>query len=463
MTALYRVALGPINRDYYLGVFAHFDATGRTGTRWNWAASLCTLNWMVFRQVWSAALVYVAAAEGLALLAFALGRQFLDWPPGVVVGLSLAFVGLAFAVPGLYGNAILYADTRRRIARALAASRTVPEACALLDQRASTRKRLQWLVAANVALGAALLTALLLVPREGFPAATDTTMAPAVTVAQAASSAAAAAAAGAAAGETSSTASRPSAAGAVATAETGETATATDGARAPAEAVASAVPASAAPVRPSAALPAKPGTRTSAAGTQAAAATPAPPPASAPTASGDSTSPVAAAPSAPGDAARKATPSSAEKGRERPAAQATPPASKTAATGAPKASAPASTARAKDRAPRTAASTSAATATPTASTAAAPPAATPASAELQPVGSMPGYYINVGLFADEGNARKAQARLLNEGLPAFRQELQGAKGRRIRVRVGPYASRAQADTAAQAIRAMALEAVVFKL
>ncbi len=57
---------------------------------------------------------------------------------------------------------------------------------------------------------------------------------------------------------------------------------------------------------------------------------------------------------------------------------------------------------------------------------------------------------------------KAQARLLNEGLPAFRQELSGAKGRRIRVRVGPYGTRAQADAAAASIRAMALEAVVFK-
>lgn len=68
----------------------------------------------------------------------------------------------------------------------------------------------------------------------------------------------------------------------------------------------------------------------------------------------------------------------------------------------------------------------------------------------------------MGLFAEEANARKAQARLLNEGLPAFRQELQGANGRRIRVRVGPYASRAQANAAAESIRAMALEAVVFK-
>ncbi len=78
------------------------------------------------------------------------------------------------------------------------------------------------------------------------------------------------------------------------------------------------------------------------------------------------------------------------------------------------------------------------------------------------MGTSQGYYINVGLFAEEANARKTQARLLNEGLPAFRQELNNSKGRRIRVRVGPYATRAQADAAAEAIRAMALDAVVFK-
>ena len=92
------------------------------------------------------------------------------------------------------------------------------------------------------------------------------------------------------------------------------------------------------------------------------------------------------------------------------------------------------------------------------------PAAAASSADtaLPTVGTAPGYYINVGLFAEEANARKTQARLLNEGLPAFRQELNNSKGRRIRVRVGPYATRAQADAAAEAIRAMALDAVVFK-
>lgn len=180
MTALSRLALGPVNTDYYLAVFERFDSTGRTTTSWNWAACLCTLNWMLFRQLWGAALVYVAAAEGLALIMFGIGRSFLQWPLGIELGVLGAFAVLAFAVPGLYGNAILHADIRKRIARALAASRTLPEACALLEKQASSRKRMQMLVLANLVLGAAALLAYLtLSPSVAKPLALE----PAVTVA----------------------------------------------------------------------------------------------------------------------------------------------------------------------------------------------------------------------------------------------------------------------------------------
>ena len=189
MAAMSRLALGPVNTDYYLKVFERFDDTGRTTTTWNWAACLCTLNWMLFRQLWGAALVYVAAAEGLALIVFGVGRSFLHWPVGIELGVLGAFAVLAFAVPGLYGNAILYADIRKRIARALAASRTVPEACALLEKQASSRKRLQVLVLANVVLGlAALIAYLALSPSDVKPLALE----PAVTVAQATAAAQAA-------------------------------------------------------------------------------------------------------------------------------------------------------------------------------------------------------------------------------------------------------------------------------
>ena len=417
MTALSRLALGPVNTAYYMAVFERFDNTGRTTTTWNWAACLATLNWMLFRQLWTPALVYLAAAEGLALIVYGIGRTFLQWPPGVELGVLGAFAMLAFAVPGLYGNAILYADIRKRVARALAASRTLPEACVLLEKQASSRKRLQALVLANLVLvAAAALAYLVWAPSDTKPLALE----PAVTVAQA-----------------TAAASRPSAA---ASAPTAAIAAAPSPAPAPVpvpvpaqEPPTPALPATTAsapdPAKPAAAPPTvKP----------AATANPAPKaaaPASTPARSSEATRPAPAAASAASTVSK--TPSSA------PATAAPKPSAKTTPPAEP-ASRAASAAKAK---------------TPKASASAAAPAS---SAPLPTVGTAAGYYINVGLFADEANARKAQARLLNEGLPAFRQELNNAKGRRIRVRVGPYESRAKAEAAAASIRAMALEAVVFK-
>lgn len=413
MTALSRLALGPVNTAYYMAVFERFDNTGRTTTTWNWAACLATLNWMLFRQLWTPALVYLAAAEGLALIVYGIGRTFLQWPPGVELGVLGAFAMLAFAVPGLYGNAILYADIRKRVARALAASRTLPEACVLLEKQASSRKRLQALVLANLVLvAAAALAYLVWAPSDTKPLALE----PAVTVAQA-----------------TAAASRPSAA-----------------ASAPAAAITAApspVPAPApAPVPvpapeqepPTPALPATTASAPDPAKSAAAPATPAPKAAataSTPARSSEANRPAPATLSAASTVSK--TPSSA------PATAAPKPSAKTTPPAEP-ASRAASAAKAK---------------TPKASASAAAPAS---SAPLPTVGTAAGYYINVGLFADEANARKAQARLLNEGLPAFRQELNNAKGRRIRVRVGPYESRAKAEAAAASIRAMALEAVVFK-
>ncbi|MDM7942805.1 MAG: SPOR domain-containing protein [Hydrogenophaga sp.] len=158
-TALYRAALGPVNLDRYLRVFAGFDEAGRAGPGWNWAAALLTLNWLVFRQLWGVALVYVAAVEGLALLVLGLGRDGLARPSPLEWGLLGAIVLLGCLIPGLYGNAWLHADARRRMTRAVREARTVREACDTLARRASTRRRLAGLAVINVLLVAAALGA----------------------------------------------------------------------------------------------------------------------------------------------------------------------------------------------------------------------------------------------------------------------------------------------------------------
>jgi cell division septation protein DedD len=88
-----------------------------------------------------------------------------------------------------------------------------------------------------------------------------------------------------------------------------------------------------------------------------------------------------------------------------------------------------------------------------------PRRAGPASAE--PKAPAP-YFINVGLFSKEANARNAQAILKDAGLKPTAQEIGTGLGKRTRLRAGPFDTRAQADAAAEKIRALKLEAQVFQ-
>lgn len=166
ITTLYRAALGPMATERYLSRFVHFDHLGRTRPGWNTAASLFTLSWMALRYLWGPALMYVAAAEGLALLVFGVGRAQLQWPDAVHWGLIAVFGLLAFLLPGLFGDAILHTEIRKRIARALAATRTIPEACTLLERQAGSFRRLYALVGINLLLLTAAIAAYVVVPAE---------------------------------------------------------------------------------------------------------------------------------------------------------------------------------------------------------------------------------------------------------------------------------------------------------
>jgi len=68
----------------------------------------------------------------------------------------------------------------------------------------------------------------------------------------------------------------------------------------------------------------------------------------------------------------------------------------------------------------------------------------------------------VGLFAEADNARNAQAKLTAAGITPFTEELDTVRGKRTRVRVGPFDSKAAAKTVAGKIQALKLEAVVFR-
>jgi len=352
---LYRAVLGPVRTDYYLRVFTRFDAAGKPGPSWNWNAALLTLNWLAFRRLWTQALAYVGALTAALLLLFGILPLAMPLQDAGLWGLLGLVLAVAVALPGALGNAWLYRASNQTMERALQASATLEEACAVLQQRAPTRLRMGGLAGVNLALCAALGGVLLAWPGSSARAPDGSKAEPAQAEARAAS-----------ASVSASTPVARTSQGVVQSAEPPAVAPLPDIAASTAPA-ASATPVASAPYRTASAAPAV------------------------------ATTPVASAPSLVESVAavRPATVVSA-------------------------------------------------------SVAASAPAPTPKAP----------YLINVGLFANADNARKATAKLVDAGLPALSQEIPSAKGPRTRVRVGPFKTRTEADAAAQKIRALKLDAAV---
>ncbi|HSI50453.1 MAG TPA: SPOR domain-containing protein [Ideonella sp.] len=73
------------------------------------------------------------------------------------------------------------------------------------------------------------------------------------------------------------------------------------------------------------------------------------------------------------------------------------------------------------------------------------------------------FVVQIGAFAEAGSAREARGKVEGLGLKTYTQVIESATGRRIRVRVGPYATKAEADKAAARIKASGLPAAVLTL
>jgi cell division septation protein DedD len=399
---LYRAVLGPLRTDYYLKTFTRFDEAGKSSPSWNTAAALLSLNWMVFRSLWPVALAYVGALMAATLLLGGIGRLIFQLSAETQWLLLALGVLLSIALPGTYGNAWLYAACNRRMERALEASSTLEEACTLLARQAGGVKRMVSLAGINVAL--CLIVAAIV---QSWPSP-------------------------------------------------------------------AALPLHAAPVA-----------QTQVAGlVQSALATQPPnPPAAAP--SLVSSAPQAAASAVPpsqGTAARSNQGMAmVQEGAAAAAALALP--SSAIAPAAPKIE-PAVKAERVDKADKTSKSAKAAKLTKAerhakakaekidkADKAAKAAKAATKAAERSLAGyalttesatASDKFLINVGLFADANNARNAFVKLQDAGLPVLSQEVTSSKGKRTRVRVGPFESQPEVQRAAERIRSLQLDAAVVK-
>jgi DedD protein len=73
------------------------------------------------------------------------------------------------------------------------------------------------------------------------------------------------------------------------------------------------------------------------------------------------------------------------------------------------------------------------------------------------------FVVQVGAFADADKAKEVRQKLEKSGLKTYTSVAKTADGERTRVRVGPFASRAEADRAAAKVKGLSLSASVLSL
>lgn len=73
------------------------------------------------------------------------------------------------------------------------------------------------------------------------------------------------------------------------------------------------------------------------------------------------------------------------------------------------------------------------------------------------------FVVQVGAFAEEARAREVRLKVERTGLKTYTHVAQTKEGARIRVRVGPFGNRAEADKAAEKIKKLGLPAAILTL
>ena len=92
-----------------------------------------------------------------------------------------------------------------------------------------------------------------------------------------------------------------------------------------------------------------------------------------------------------------------------------------------------------------------------------PKAADTKASAAQPAASESRFVVQVGAFAENTRAHDVRLKLEQAGLKTYAQVAETKDGRRIRVRAGPFATRGEADKAAEKIKKLNLPAAVLIL
>lgn len=439
---LYRAALGEASAGRYLPVFARFDDHGMAGPTWNSAAAVFHLGWLVHHRLWGPLAGCAALAAAVWLAVAGLWQLAPGWPTGIKLGMSLALVLGAMLLPGVWGTAWLHMRSRRRMIAAVERAATVDGACITLSAEARDRQRRNtWGLAGLLSAGVLAVLLWQTVPWSTFAGDTQAPLpAPPVPVEAVEPSRAAPA-------MVDAVQPQPEA-GSLADTTRGkpEEAQAPTPVPAPAPAVAEVRSAPASPGGPPAAQE-TPRSSTMVAD-QAAVSTP------------EAVSQPAAAAGSAAAKVRAASSLAVSGATAEPTPSVLQPAPLKSRPSSAKAL-PQSTSG-KPVVPAVEAASSPVSVVQTPGTVASgpnAPATATASNEIRP--RIKGFGVAVGMFAVADNAERVASQLSRAGLPVLSDPVESARGRLIRVRVGPFEQREQADAAAVRVKALGLEARVY--
>ena len=73
------------------------------------------------------------------------------------------------------------------------------------------------------------------------------------------------------------------------------------------------------------------------------------------------------------------------------------------------------------------------------------------------------FVVQAGTFSDDAKLRETRSKLEKAGITTYTQVIEGKDGRRVRVRVGPFSNRDEADKVARKIKQLSLQPQVLTL
>lgn len=71
-----------------------------------------------------------------------------------------------------------------------------------------------------------------------------------------------------------------------------------------------------------------------------------------------------------------------------------------------------------------------------------------------------GHSVQIGVYSDAGNVKRLQEKLSSMGFKSYTENLDTQKGSKIRLRVGPFSDRAEAEKALDALKTAGMSGIV---